>query len=182
VLTSLLPPDLLFFRFESGMSQESVSGFLFLLVAASCFFLLPHPVLRIYCHNIKATGLPLLTKQQGIIIFLPRQFLSLRSQFGQVTGQSMVGWGCWSGRVRCTSRTRARTARTLTAHHFILSEEHKHLPIMKNQAVLNLVAKTVNFIPTPSALSLIRNIPLSLNILCIRVYNQFSGFIHRNRI
>lgn len=66
--------------------------------------------------------------------------------------------------------------------HFILTEEHKHLQIIKNQAVLNLVAKTGNFIPTPSAQSLIRNIPLSLNIFCVRVYNQFSGFIHRNRI
>jgi hypothetical protein len=66
--------------------------------------------------------------------------------------------------------------------HFILPEEHKHLPIIKNQAVLNLDAKTGNFIPTPSARSLIRNIPLSLNIFCIRVCNRFSGFIHRNRI
>jgi hypothetical protein len=66
--------------------------------------------------------------------------------------------------------------------HFILSEERKHLQIIKNQAVPNLVAKTGNFIPTPSAQSLIRNIPLSLNIFCIRVYNQSSGFINRNRI
>ena len=66
--------------------------------------------------------------------------------------------------------------------HFILTEEHKQLPIIKNQAVLNLVAKTGNFIPTPSTQYLIRNIPLSLNIFCVRVYNQFSGFIHRHRI
>ena len=66
--------------------------------------------------------------------------------------------------------------------HFILADEHKQLPIIKNQAVLNLVAKTGNFIPTPSAQALIRNIPLSLNIFCVRVYNQFSGFIHRRRI
>jgi hypothetical protein len=66
--------------------------------------------------------------------------------------------------------------------HFILTEEHKQLPIIKNQAVLNLVAKTGNFIPTPSTQILIRNIPLSLNIFCVRVYNQFSGFIHRHRI
>jgi hypothetical protein len=66
--------------------------------------------------------------------------------------------------------------------HFILADEHKQLPIIKDQAVLNLVAKADNFIPTPSAQALIRNIPLSLNIFCVRVYNLFSGFIHRRRI
>jgi hypothetical protein len=66
--------------------------------------------------------------------------------------------------------------------HFILAE-HKQLPIIKkNQAVLNLVAKTGNLIPTPSAQALILNIPVSQNILCVRVYNQFSGIVHSRPI
>ena len=66
--------------------------------------------------------------------------------------------------------------------HLILTEEHQQLPIIKNQAVLKLVGKTDNFIPTPSAQQLIRNVSQSLNIFSVRVYNQCSGFIHRNRI
>ena len=66
--------------------------------------------------------------------------------------------------------------------HLILTEEHQQLPIIKNQAVLKLVGKTDNFIPTPSAQQLIRNVSQSLNIFSVRVYNRFSGFIHRNRI
>ena len=53
--------------------------------------------------------------------------------------------------------------------HFILTEEHKQLPIIENQAGLNLVSKTGNFIPIPSAQNLIRNIPVSLNILFVRI-------------
>jgi len=64
----------------------------------------------------------------------------------------------------------------------VLSDEHKELPITKNQAVLDLVAKTGNFIPTPSAQQLARNVRLSLNIFTIRVFNQFSGHVHRKLI
>ena len=66
--------------------------------------------------------------------------------------------------------------------HLILTEEHKKLQIVQNHAVISLVGKTGNFIPTPSAQQLIRNLSLSLNIFCVRVYNSFSGFVHRNRI
>ena len=66
--------------------------------------------------------------------------------------------------------------------HLILTEEHRRLPIIENRAVLKLVGKTGNFIPTPPAQQLIRNVALSLNIFCVRVYNQFAGFIYRDRI
>ncbi len=66
--------------------------------------------------------------------------------------------------------------------HLILSDEHKELPIIKNQAVLNLIARTGNFIPTPSGQQLARNVKLSLDVFTIRVYNQFSGHVHRKLI
>jgi len=64
----------------------------------------------------------------------------------------------------------------------ILSDEHKELPITKNQAVLDLVAKTGNFIPIPSAQQLVKNVKLSLDIFTVRVFNQFSGYVHRKLI
>ena len=66
--------------------------------------------------------------------------------------------------------------------HMILSDEHKELPITKNQAVLDLVAKTGNFIPIPSAQQLVRSVKLSLNVFTVRVFNQFSGHVHRKLI
>ena len=68
--------------------------------------------------------------------------------------------------------------------HMILSDKHKELPITKNQAVLDLVAKTgtSNFIPIPSAQQLVRSVKLSLNVFTVRVFNQFSGHVHRKLI
>ena len=59
------------------------------------------------------------------------------------------------------------------------TEEHQQLPIIKNQAVLKLAGKTGDFIPTPSAQQLIRNLSQLLNLFSVRVYNQFSGVIER---
>ena len=66
--------------------------------------------------------------------------------------------------------------------HKILTAEHKELPVVHNLAVLKLVARTGNFIPTPSANQIVFNAQNSLNIFCIRVYKTLSKAVHRDLI
>ena len=66
--------------------------------------------------------------------------------------------------------------------HKILTDEHKNLPIVNNTTILKLVARTGNFIPTPSANQIVFNVRRSLNLFCIRVYKNISKSIHRKLI
>ena len=51
--------------------------------------------------------------------------------------------------------------------HKILTDEHKNLAIVNDTTILKLVARTGNFIPTPSANQIVFNVRRSLNIFCI---------------
>ena len=66
--------------------------------------------------------------------------------------------------------------------HKILTDEHKNLPIINDLAILKLVSRTGNFIPTPSANQLVFNVRRSLNIFCIRVYKTITKSIYRKLI
>ena len=66
--------------------------------------------------------------------------------------------------------------------HKILTDEHKNLPIVNNTTILKLVARTGNFIPTPSANQIVFNVRRSLNLFCIRVYKNISKSIYRELI
>ena len=66
--------------------------------------------------------------------------------------------------------------------HLILTDQHKNLPIVRDVSVLKLVARTGNFIPTPSANQLVVNVRRSLNIFCIRVYRCFSKAVYSKLI
>jgi hypothetical protein len=66
--------------------------------------------------------------------------------------------------------------------HKILTDEHKNLPIVNDLAILKLVSRTGNFIPTPSANQIVFNVRRSLNIFCIRVYKLISKSVYRTLI
>jgi hypothetical protein len=63
-----------------------------------------------------------------------------------------------------------------------LTDEHKNLSIVNNTTILKLVARTGNFIPTPSANQIVFNVRRSLNIFCIRVYKCITKSVYWNLI
>ena len=66
--------------------------------------------------------------------------------------------------------------------HKILTDEHKNLPIVNDLAILKLVSRTGNFIPTPSANQIVFNVRRSMNLVYSRVYKNISKSIHRKLI
>ena len=66
--------------------------------------------------------------------------------------------------------------------HKILTDEHKNLAIVNDTTILKLVARTGNFIPTPSANQIVFNVRRSLNIFCIRVYKNITKSVYSSLI
>ena len=65
--------------------------------------------------------------------------------------------------------------------HFILTDEHKNLPIVTNSA-LSLVSRTGNFIPTPSATQLIIDIKRLIHVLYGRIHSTLSHKVYKELI